>query len=136
MTILVEWKCTMIGLVGVVAGRRVVGVDSAGGGEFFVGSVLIVVVVGAPFPDVAGHVDEAIAIGAETADGRGVVEAFRGCILIRKMPLQKLPRAGPAASDAPAEAGCSFPRDRPYRSALRGGEIPFGLGGEALVGWK
>src|SRR5271167_514097 len=69
-------------LIRIMAGGRAAGVEGARSGKFLVVRVLIV--VGAPFPDVAGHVDEAISIGGEAADRRSIVEAIGGGIFVRE----------------------------------------------------
>src|SRR5258707_2427685 len=81
-----------------------------------------------PFPDIADHVAQAIAVGRECSDRRGAFEAIGRKILVRKI---SLPGVGHVLAArkllvAPGEF-------RAVQSAACG-EFPFGLGGQFLAG--
>src|SRR5438105_2478764 len=77
------------GFGGIEAGRRSFWV--ANGFEDVVASAFMVMVrlieIGAPFPDVAGHVVQAIAVGRKRADGSRTLETVLFGVLIGKAPL-------------------------------------------------
>src|SRR5262249_43570024 len=84
--------------------------------------------VAGPFPDVPGHVVDAVAVRWERAHRRGPLEAVRGQVLPRKGPLPDVRHLAPARRDlvAPAELG---PLEPPAR-----GPFPLGLAGDLLAG--
>ena len=74
--------------------------------------------VGAPLPDVAGHVVEAVAVGRERVDRSGAVEAVRGGVLARERR--------PARRSSVLAAGLELvaPRERPAAPGRRARRTP------------
>src|SRR5579862_145879 len=84
--------------------------------------------VGAPFPDVAGHVEQAEAVGREGSHGGRARKTVLAGVLTRKGALPGVGQelAGRVLFISPAEP-------LPVQAAASR-ELPFGLAREALVG--
>jgi hypothetical protein len=93
-----------------------------------IGLVLQRIPIGRPFPDIADHVMEAVAVGRECGDGRCALEAVRTKILARKFTLPGVRHIFSAGHEliAPGKLGA-------VETAARG-KFPFGLGGQVLAG--
>ena len=83
--------------------------------------------VGRPFPDVADHVVEAVAVRRKRPDRRGALVAVRREVLVRERPLPGVRHLAPVRRElvAPGELGAVQPAAR--------GELPFGLGRQLLA---
>src|SRR5262249_38690420 len=84
--------------------------------------------VGGPFPDVAGHVVEAVAVGGEGCHGSGAAEAVGGAVPVGKMPLPDVgPPLPPRRELVPPDIALPV-------QAAAGRELPLRLGRQALAG--
>src|SRR5258706_4415155 len=93
-----------------------------------IGLVLLRIPVGRPFPDVADHVVEAVAVGRERGYGRSALEAVFIKVLTREFTLPGVRHVLAARRElvAPRKLGALDP--------ATGGEFPLRLGGEFLSG--
>jgi hypothetical protein len=104
-----------------------------------IGTVLGQVPISGPFPDVADHIMDAVAVRREGRDRRRAFKAVLGLVLPRKWSLPSIGHMPPAGRKfiAPGERGAvqSSPRGKlPFgfcRQILAG---PFGIGLRILVG--
>src|SRR6516225_5338790 len=96
----------------------------------FFGTFLIVIgaiKIGAPFPGVAGHVHQAVAVRREGADRRGAGEAVLGGVVGGEFTLPDVAQ--------PFAAGFELvpPAVQLSVQAAAGGKLPFRLGGQPLA---
>src|SRR5258706_2965227 len=93
-----------------------------------IGLVLLRIPVGCPFPDVADHVVEAVAVGRERGYGRSALEAIFVKVLTREFTLPGIRHELAARRElvAPREFGTLQP--------TTGGEFPLRLGRKPLAG--
>src|SRR5918994_1602543 len=84
--------------------------------------------VGAPLPDVADHVAEVVAVGAEGGDGCGAWEPVLLSVVCRELALPDV------ATVRAARYELVTPRVALLHAAAAGGELPFGLGRQAGAG--
>ena len=84
--------------------------------------------VGGPLPDVSGHVEEAVTVDRERADGRGTLEAVGGEVLPGEFALPGVGHHPAAGRELvpPYESGALEPTARR--------ELPLGLGRQRLAG--
>ena len=92
------------------------------------GLAVRLVPVGGPFPDVADHVDQAVAVGRVGAHGRGAFVPVLAGVLDRELALPGVGHPAPVRVElvAPGELG-------PLQAAAAG-QLPFGLGRQRLAG--
>src|SRR3954468_4369072 len=102
------------------------GVGSRGAARGWGGG--LVEAVRGPLPHVAGHVEEAVAVGREGAGGRSAFVAVEREVLPRKLALPGV-RHGPAVRERLMAPGVG----RALESSARG-VLPLGLGRENLAG--
>jgi hypothetical protein len=100
--------------------------DRVGGGTVQV--ITRMVPVGAPFPDIAGHIVQSESIGGEGADRSGADEAVGRGVLVGEVPLPDV------ALPAPAAGAVVTPDERLAVESTAGGVFPFRLGRQALAG--
>ena len=91
-------------------------------------SCFVRIPIGGPFPDIADHVVQAVAVRRERGDGRCALEAVRAKVLPRKFTLPGVRHMLSARHEliAPGKLGTVEPAAR--------GEFPFGLGRQVLAG--
>ena len=92
-----------------------------------VGFVLLRPPIGGPFPDVADHVVDAVAVGRECHHRRGALEAVLARFSCGKLPCQVLARCSPPGLNSSPQANSapsSPPRAANSHSASVGSSLP------------